>query len=103
MSDIVALRPTQAEVMTLDLGSVALDCFGRFSQVVEIFARGTCVRDGQPFVCFYTQFHEHSKISHSYKAGELVRTISLTAKLTSAECDDLETDMADKGEYLRFV
>lgn len=92
MSDPILFLPTRDQVNSLKVGDLALDCFGRWSTVVEI----TCRRDdihGRRFVCFYTSFGPTSRISASMKEGELVRTVATTGRYRSVELDAIERRM----------
>ena len=84
--------PAAHDVNLLSVGDLALDCFGRWSKVTEIFGTGTD-KQGREFVCFYTKHGENGQVSQSYKRDELVRTVALSAKHTSHELDDIERDM----------
>jgi|WetSurMetagenome_2_1015567.scaffolds.fasta_scaffold494268_1 hypothetical protein len=82
--------PTRKEVEELREGDAALDCFGKLRRVMRITYRGVDIY-GRAYVGFYTAFGENGgSISHSYKEGELVRTVALSNRYTSAECDRIE-------------
>jgi hypothetical protein len=87
-NDII-LIPTRGQVEALQVGDLALDCFGKFNPVTDIYGRGTDIK-GKRYVCFYTRLDDHASISGSYKEGELVRTVPLCSKHTSAQLDQLE-------------
>jgi hypothetical protein len=85
----VFLIPTREQVEALQVGDLALDCFGKFNPVTDIYGRGTDIH-GKRYVCFYTRLDDHAGISGSYKEGELVRTVPLCSKFTSTQLDQLE-------------
>jgi hypothetical protein len=87
--------PTRETIESLTVGSRALDCFGRMSNVVKIAYRGT-TRDGRAYVGFYTRLGDHSTISQSYVEGRLVRTVPLTGWFTSHELDQIEKQMGGR-------
>ena len=75
--------PTRREVQNIRRGSHVLDCFGSWSEVAEVTGRGDDVK-GRAFVCCSIKWGDTSTISGSFKEGELVRTVALTARHTSA-------------------
>jgi hypothetical protein len=87
-NDII-LIPTRQQVEALQVGDLALDCFGHLNPVTDIYGRGTDIK-GKHYVLFYTRLDDHGSISGGYKEGELVRTVPLCSKYTSAQLDQLE-------------
>lgn len=78
-------KPTRDDVERLAVGDLALDCFGKWSTVTEVFARGVDDR-GRAFVCYYTRFGENNgAISGSMKEGEVVSTVPLVSAYRSAK------------------
>lgn len=85
--------PEVADVLGLAVGGVAVDCFGRERQVVEVFASGVDI-NGKAYVCFYTESGPNFRISHTYKADELLRDCRACLLFNSAELDDIERSMS---------
>lgn len=81
--------PTRVDIEAIKEGRLAPDCFGAWKPVTKIFARGTD-QFGRSYVCYYTEFDENSAISNSLKEGCVNRTVSVTAKYTSQELDEME-------------
>jgi len=80
--------PTREDIYNLKVGDIAPNCFGE-AEVTEIYA----LRDdykGRAFVCYYTKLSDTSRISHSLREGEMVRSMNLCSGYTSAELEDLE-------------
>jgi len=84
--------PTRVDIETLKEGELAPDCFGNWKPVTRIFAKGTD-QAGKSYVCYYTQFGEHSSISNSLTEGRINRTVPLTAKFTSQQLDEIERNL----------
>jgi len=85
----VLFIPDRGVIEYLKPGDLAIDCFGRAAEVVEIAYRGE-TRDGRSYIGFYTRLGDHSTVSQSYVEGRLVRTIPLTGWFTSHELDEIE-------------
>ena len=83
--------PDEMTVARLAVGDLALDCFGVWAIVDSITYRGTDVH-GRAFVGFRTRSGPGPCLicSHTYKVGELVRTLELTQDFSSAELDQVE-------------
>ena len=79
-----ALVPDAAQVAALSVGDLAIDCFGKLREVVEINYRGTDL-NGKTFVGYSTEFGPHSSITASMKDGEIVATAALTGQYKSVE------------------
>ena len=78
---------------------IALDCFGKRAKIV-----GEVVKmegNGKLFAFYYTQFGDNATCSMNMKEDELVRHVGTSAKFTSHQLDDIETDMLAKGERVR--
>jgi len=88
----VLFIPDRRVIESLKPGDLAIDCFGRAAEVVEIAYRGE-TRDGRSYVGFYTRLGDHSTVSQSYVEGRLVRTVPLTGWFTSHELDEIEQRM----------
>ena len=87
--------PTKQDIDDLFIGDLAIDCFGRFSEVVSIYAK-KADDNGKMFVCYYTKFGESgSSISNSMKEGELVQTMNACSCHTSAELRNFEQKMLE--------
>ena len=95
----VLFIPDRRVIECLRPGDLAIDCFGRAAEVVEIAYRGE-TRDGRSYIGFYTRLGDHSTVSQSYVEGRLVRTVPLTGWFTSHELDEIEQRML-KQEVVR--
>ena len=89
MNDPIIHIPTRSEIQNLKVGDLALDCFGRMSEVVSIHAQKDDIH-GKAFVCYYTALDSGATISHSEKQGKLTRTLPLCHQYTSRELDEIE-------------
>jgi hypothetical protein len=98
MSEVLLVRPSREDVLGLEVGDLALDCFQKYQKVTEIYGRGDDV-SGRAYVCFYTDFGGGSQMSGSYKEGKLVRTVTLTNRYKSDECREIEKAPAS---FLKF-
>jgi hypothetical protein len=92
--------PTLADIQNLQVGDLALDCFGKMRRVIDIRFRGTDVY-GRAFVGFTTEFGENSGISHSLKENELARTVATSNAHASAELDAIERSILADRPALR--
>lgn len=81
--------PTTEWIDSIEIGTLVPDCFGNLAPVVEITARRDDIR-GSRFVCLYTTLGENSRISGSFKVGQLHRNVYICGKHTSAELDTIE-------------
>lgn len=81
--------PTRHGIESVEVGDGQTDCFGNMSTVTEISFRGVS-QHGRAYVGFYTKHGETGQMSMSISDGKLTRTVHLTGRLTSAECDELE-------------
>lgn len=81
---IIVSRPTRDEVQGLMVGDLALDCFGKMSRVVSIYAQCDDIH-GKAFVLFYTEFGRKSSVSGSMKEGQVVPTLPVTEKWKRTE------------------
>jgi len=94
---ITYLIPTAEMVASLKVGDTALNPSGDFSEVTEICFRGTTVR-GEDYVGYYTKTRTgYGTVSGSYKVGELVRTVAMSAQHTSDMVDRIEKKMLADG------
>ena len=93
IEEVIAFVPTREYVQDLVVGQDVLDAFGDLRPVDHIFARGVAI-DGRAYVCFYTKHGDNGMLSQSFKEDELVRTLHLCCRFSSAELDKLERDMA---------
>lgn len=82
--------PTREYVMSLKVGDMAPDCFGKLAKVTSVYAQRDDI-NGKAFVCYYTAFGETSTISASLKEGELLRHCGL--RHTSDEISQIEREM----------
>jgi len=92
--------PTRQDVESLKVGDMALNCFGRQAEVVEISFRGTDLK-GKQFVGVKLDFGPNSTITQSFKEDELVRHVGTSAKYTSHQLDVIEAEMLARGERVR--
>ena len=76
-TSLMAFVPTRSFVQNLQVGDLALDCFGKLSPVTSIFAQRDDIK-GKAFVCYYTKHSENSSMSHSMKEGEVVYTMEMS-------------------------
>lgn|GEM_PF-5066885 len=72
-----AFRPTRKWIKDLEVGDYALDCFGNYSEVVEVFAKNRDI-NGKWFVCYYVKFGDNARISHSAKEGEVQCNLNIS-------------------------
>lgn len=82
--------PTFEWINNLKVGDLVPNCFGNLNPITEIHARGTDI-NGRLYICLYTQYHENSTISGSFKEGELHRSVKLCGKHTSHELNIIES------------
>lgn len=94
--------PTTEEINALQVGDLAPASLGGdekgLGRVTKITARKEDI-NGNLFVCYYTEFGENAEISHSMKAGELVRTLRTSNKYTSHELDVIEQHFRKTVSY----
>ena len=84
------IMPTREDIMDLRVGDKAMDCFGNMAEITSIFAGPRKNDKGRYFVCFYTKFGDNGEMSGSYVENEILRTVPLCQKYTSAEIDKME-------------
>ena len=82
----------RAEIERMQVGDMAPNPFGKMAKITKIHGRGEDMY-GLPYICFYTEYGENAAISHSLKAGELVRSLNVTDMFKSAELDMIEKEM----------
>lgn len=98
LREIAARIPETEDVVNLNVGDMAPSCFGSLARVTRIFARSRDIK-GSEFVCYYTAMSDRDTSENGcgcsalMKVGELIRTVALTGRLNSAECDALEMKM----------
>ena len=85
----LAFKPSRNWILSLNVGSLAPDCFNRLREVKEIVFQGED-SIGKVFVGVRLAWGNNSTMSNSYKEGEVVRGLGLSQILSSAECDQLE-------------
>ena len=66
--------PTRDDVLLLEPGMQALNCFGRWREVTEIIGRGID-KDGRHFVRFRAYWGPNATMTGSYKENEPVWTV----------------------------
>jgi len=77
VNGVDAYRPDRADIEGLQVGDNAVDVFGEWSEVTEIFARGDNWKDGGAYVCFYTRMKLGGTVSGDMREGETIFTIPL--------------------------
>ena len=85
--------PTRAEVQGLEVGDLALACWGTWQTVTRIYAAGF-TPDGLAYALFYTRTDTGSEISCDYTEGRICRTVPLCNRHTSADLDRMERLLA---------
>jgi len=90
-----AYMPTRDEVLSLQVGDLAPNCFGKLAEVVSIHGRGDDV-NGKAFVCYYTSNGPTSSISHSMKQDRIVRDLQICRFHTSHELDLLDRTVSTR-------
>lgn len=91
--------PTRSEIEAMQVGDMAMDCFGKKANVSQITVKSEDV-NGKLFVHYYTD-SANGRTSMSMKEDELVRHVGTSAKFTSHQLDLIETEMLAKGERVR--
>lgn len=93
MSTPIYLIPSRSDIESLKVGDMAINPFGKMMEAVDIYARGVDAK-GRAWVLYYTAHgDQNGRISGSMTEGELVRTVPLTFRHTSAELDRIEREM----------
>ncbi|NBR55088.1 MAG: hypothetical protein EBT82_03850 [Micrococcales bacterium] len=92
----IKFKPSRKYVESLKVGDPALDPFGKIGRVESVFHVGTSLKDGRRFVCVTIEGGVLSSCTHSFKEGELVRSVHLTGLYTSAEADKLESELPEQ-------
>lgn len=78
INQVLVTRPTRDDILSLQVGDLAPDCFGKMSPVTSITYRGTNVK-GKAFIGYYTAFGDNNgAISGSMVEDETVPTIQIT-------------------------
>ena len=95
MNYALRFKPSRKYIENLTVGDLALNPYGRLSKVVNITYRGDTIKfgrheGGKAYVGVELENGEHSTITNSYREGELVATLALSAQFTSAQCDEIE-------------
>ena len=85
-SGVICAKPTRRDCEDLQVGDLALNCFGQWRRVTSIYAKGNNVRDGGAYVCFYTEYGPGSSMSGSYAQDEYVATVPATSRWHRTEC-----------------
>lgn len=79
---VLVVIPTREQVQALTVGDLAPDCFGRWAKVTRVYGQQDDM-SGKAFVCYYTEFGEHSTVSNSMKEGEVCLTTAASHKWPS--------------------
>jgi hypothetical protein len=98
MNYALRFKPSRKYVESLKVGDLAVNPYGRLSKVVKITFRGDDT-NGRAYVGVELENGEFSTITNSYKQGELVRTLALSAQFTSTQCDEIEAKRPE-DDYL---
>ncbi len=77
----IIFTPSRSWIENLQVGDLALDCFGRKMPVVSITYRGIDLK-GNAYVGFYTRMDMNTRatISNSAKEGYAVSTLPIVSK-----------------------
>lgn len=97
MNTATQFKPSRKYVESLSEGDFALNPYGRPAKVLKITYRGDDIK-GKAYVGVELENGENSTITHSFKEGELVRTLDLTRFYNSAECHKLEDGLPEQDE-----
>jgi hypothetical protein len=60
--------PSREDIESLKVGDLAPDCFGRMSEITEIFAQKDDIT-GRAFVCYYTAFGASGILLAQHEGG----------------------------------
>ena len=80
----IAFKPSENDVLSLCVGDMAPDCFGKLRKVTRVYATSRDV-NGKAFACYYTEFGDNGEISNSIKQDEILIIVALSNMFTSAE------------------
>lgn len=86
--------PTREDIAAMRVGAIAIDCWGRLSEITQITHIGEDVQ-GRLFCCYYTRKGPTSSCSMSRKERQITRTVALSFEYTSHEIDVLEREMLE--------
>jgi len=95
MNTAIKFKPSRKYVESLSEGDLALNPYGRPAKVLKITYRGDDIK-GKAYVGVELENGENSTITHSFKEGELVLTLDVTRFHNSAECDQIESELAEQ-------
>lgn len=99
---VVYFVPSRDDVANIRVGALALNCFGRLARVTTITALRNDI-GGRLFCCYYTETGTgNGACSMSMKEGELVRSVHVSCRHTSAQIDAIERDMRARGSRLEI-
>jgi hypothetical protein len=104
MNYALRFKPSRYYVESLKVGDLALNPYGQLSKVVAITFRGETIKfgrheGGKAYVGVELKTGEFGTITNSYKEGELVATIPLSAQFTSAQLDEISAKRPE-DDYL---
>jgi hypothetical protein len=104
MNYALRFKPSRQYIENLKAGDLALNPYGQLSKVLKITYRGDTIQigrheGGKAYVGVELENGEYSTITSSYKEGELVRTLALSAQFTSPQCDEIEAKRPE-DDYL---
>jgi hypothetical protein len=86
---MMAIFPTLADILGLEVGDTVLNTFGKPATVTAIYGRGNDL-NGKAYVCFYAKSETGLTLSDSLKEDEVERSVRTSSAFTSAEIDDAE-------------
>ena len=77
----IIFTPSRSWIENLQVGDMALDCFGKQAPVTSITFRGIDLK-GKAYVGFYTRLdmNTNTTVSSSVKEGETVSTLPIVNK-----------------------
>lgn len=94
--DVIYKIPTRQEIEDLKEGDTALNPFGEYGEITNIFARRDDV-EGKLFICYYTKWGGNgSSISSCMKEGELVRHLGVCHHHNSHELRLIEKQLREQ-------
>ena len=62
-------KATREYIESLQVGDLAPDCFGKLSEITEIYGLGVNSRGGK-YICYYTKLSDNATISRSLIEGQ---------------------------------
>ncbi len=92
---VTVVFPTRDDVLNLKVGDLAPDYGGMDRPVVSIYGQGIDIK-GFAYVCYYTGTgtNNGSTVSNCVTERKVLRTVSLSCWLTSAQLDAAERELS---------